>query len=92
MPRMDRQTLGCSGDADPGLTPELAVGVREGETPDFDSLDSDPRPWEDGARGDHALKWGVWSGLVRLKVRWRSRQKCRCEERNGAGIQRRQSS
>ena len=42
--------------------------------------------------GDHALKPGVWSGLVRVKVLWRSRQKCRCEDRNGAGTQRRQLS
>ena len=48
LPRMDGWTLGCSGDADPGLTPELAVGARERGTQDFDSWGFGPRTWEEG--------------------------------------------
>lgn len=40
--------LGCSGDADPGLTPELAVGARERGTQDFDSWGFGLRTWEEG--------------------------------------------
>ena len=35
MLRMDREMLGCSGGADPGLNPELTVGVREEGNPRF---------------------------------------------------------